>query len=48
MAIVDGETGRPMPTVGLGNLVGGGVVIGLADAFVAGRTNARSTEDVSV
>jgi len=29
-------------------IVGGGVVIGLAYAFVAGRANARSTEDVSV
>jgi len=34
--------------LGGGKVVGGGVVICLAHAFVAGRANARSTEDVSV
>lgn len=43
-----GDLGINMLTVGAGNLVGIGVVIGLAYAFVAGRANARSTEDVSV
>lgn len=34
--------------LGGGKFVGGDVVIGLAYAFVAGRANSRSTEDVSV
>lgn len=42
-----GDFGINMLTVGLGNLVGGGIVIGLAYAFVAGRTNARVHDDVA-
>lgn len=40
------DFGINMFTVGLGNLVVGGVVIGLAYAFVAGRTDAPAREDV--
>ena len=36
-----GDFGINMLTVGLGNLVGGGIVIGLAYAFVAGRGGRR-------
>ncbi len=41
-----GDFGINMLTVGLGNLVGGGLVIGLAYAFVAGRVDCPVAEGV--
>ncbi|WP_082092244.1 formate/nitrite transporter family protein [Demequina pelophila] len=40
------DFGTNMLFVGLGNLVGGGVVIGLAYSFVAGRASAASDDDL--